>query len=476
MGEIEQALRPIADKILSDQNYEESFSFYRFWFDTGVTYQQTPSDLIFDTIWRHKPAGSIDPRCGKLIHSTAHSILRFATDAESDQALAPYISGLRSRLCTSILQEFFNTNLEGVRGREGNMTWSGETNFYTDVNLVALWANAGCVEETVMRNRILQSLISHPKLYDHQADGLIILFKLAGATFEAYADPSVVDRCFERLKSHYRHDSVKGKLVQVCVHRPVKGNHRAETIFQEVIELREHNWEGLPPPPVFAAGEPKQAGVNHNDPAATPVATSLGLPNRDFEPCIPQPPPPEPIATPQTDTVPGSPVAHSPSISISALSDFTIADTSDDESPLDPTAITPHDTFYLDDGNIEILCGNTLFRVHASTLSFHSVVLSQMFAKSNLATAESPNGCPRILSSDTATDFTTLLKVIYLPEYATPPLYRSIVPLTPSSTDSPNGMKRQNSAHSHLSFESRQSTRCPPSGLGYSKSSVMHIR
>jgi len=475
MGEIEQALRPIADKILSDQNYEESFSFYRFWFDTGVTHQQMSHDIIFETILNHKPAGSIDPRSGKLIHSTAHSILRFATDAESDRILAPYTSGLRGRLCTSIFQEFFDTNLDGVWRRENRSPWGGEANFYTDVNLIALWANAGCVEEAVIRNRILQSLISHPNLYDHQADALIILFKLAGATFEAYADPSVVDRCFERLKSHYRHDAVKGKLVQVCVHRPVKGGHRAETNLQEVIELREHNWEGLPPPPVFTAGEPKQTGVNQNDPAATPVVTSLGLPSRDFEPCIPQPPPPEPIATPQTDTVPGSTAAHSPSISISALSDFTIADTSDDESPLDPTALTPHDPFYFEDGNVEVLCGNTLFRVHTSVLSLHSPVLGQMFAKSNLASAESPNGCPRIVSSDTAMDFATLLKVIYLPEYATPPLCRSIVPLTPS-TDSPNGMKRQTSLHSHLSSESRQSTRCPPSGLGYSKLSAMHIQ
>jgi len=216
MGEIEQALHLTADKILSDQNYEESFSFYRFWFDTGVAYGQISPHPIFYTIWNRKSTGSIDPRSGKLIHPTAHSILRFVTDAESDQIFAPHVSGLRSRLCTSTLQEFFNTNLEGVRGREGNMTWSGETNFYTGVNLVALWANVGCVEEAVIRNRILQSLISHPKLYDHQADALIILFKLAGATFEVYADPSVVDRCFERLKGHYGHDTVKGKLVQVC--------------------------------------------------------------------------------------------------------------------------------------------------------------------------------------------------------------------------------------------------------------------
>jgi len=174
---------------------------------------------------------------------------------------------------------------------------------------------------------------------------------------------------------------------------------------------------------VFTIGKPKPASASQKDPAATPVVTSLGFPDCDVEPQIPQSPPLEPVVTPEVDTIPGSPVLHSPSISITSLSDFTVADTSDDESPIDPTAITTHDTFYLEDGNAEVLCGNTLFRVHAGALLFHSPVLSQMFAKSNLAAAESPNGCPRILSSDTATDFATLLKVIYLPAYATLPCY-----------------------------------------------------
>jgi len=40
-----------------------------------------------------------------------------------------------------------------------------------------------------------------------------------------------------------------------------------------------------------------------------------------------------------------------------------------------------------------------------------------MFSQTNLATAESANGCPRILASDTAEDFATLLKTIYLPGF-----------------------------------------------------------
>jgi len=185
-------------------------------------------------------------------------------------------------------------------------------------------------------------------------------------------------------------------------------------------------------------GRPKPIAAGQRDPAATPVVTSLGLPNRDREPQIAQPPPPERVVIPEPVTVPPSPITQSPSISIATLSDFTTADVSDDGSPTDPTisdtsdnelpidttTVTQHKTFYLEDGNVEVLCGNTLFRVTASTLSLRSPALSQMFAKSILASAESPNGCPRILSSDTATDFTTLLKMIYLPEFVALPAYR----------------------------------------------------
>ena len=109
--------------------------------------------------------------------------------------------------------------------------------------------------------------------------------------------------------------------------------------------------------------------------------------------------------------------------------DPAITDTSDDEQPLDPSAIIQHGTFYLEDGNVEVLCGNTLFRVHASVLSFHSPVLGRMFTRTTLATAESPNGCPRIPSSDAAADFTTLLKIVYLPSYVTLSMWPLTSPL-----------------------------------------------
>jgi len=242
-----------------------------------------------------------------------------------------------------------------------------------------------------------------------------------------------------------------------------------------VIDLRERGWKGLPPPPVFTAGRPKPTGASQKDPAATPVVTSLGLPSGVPEPRVPQH---EPVTTQGEDTIPASPVTpviHSPSFSIATFSDFTIADASDDESaidssiadasddelPIDPTATIQHKIFYLEDGNAEVFCENTLFRVHTSVLSMRSPALRRMFAQDSLAAAELPNGCPRILSSDTATDFTTLLKVIYLPECVPLPAYRRSIPLTtcPHVTDPLNGIKCQILPRSRPSSESLGSTR-----------------
>ena len=197
MQTIEEALSFVVGE-LSDKNYALSLNFYRFWFETGGTHLEIPSDQILNAIWNYRgAASSINTTDGRIFHASAHRILRFASDAESDRILAPYCSGLQSRLCAKALREFSSNNL--IIARYGGNT---EDIFYADVNLIAHWANLGFVEEAVIRDYILQSLVSHPKLYSHQAYALIILFKLAGATFEAYVDPSVVDLCFEYLKIH----------------------------------------------------------------------------------------------------------------------------------------------------------------------------------------------------------------------------------------------------------------------------------
>ena len=117
--------------------------------------------------------------------------------------------------------------------------------------------------------------------------------------------------------------------------------------------------------------------MNQKDPTATPIVTSLGLPSGEPEPRIPQPSPVDPVTTPERpDSC--NPNTYSPSISIATLSNFTLADTSDDEPPTDPTAVAPHGAFYLEDGNVDVLCRNVLFRVHTSIPSFHSPALRLM--------------------------------------------------------------------------------------------------
>ena len=198
MDDIDNALGSAVQQ-LSDNNYAHTLAFYRLWLDIGQTHHRAPSDQIFDAIWNNRGVSS-SMEGGQVIHPTSRLIVRFASDVESDHLLSPYSSELQRRLCARSLREFFNGNLraccgDGIGG-----------NICVDANLVAHWANLGYVEEAVIRNHILQSLISHTKLYDHQADALIVLFKLAGATFGAYTDPLVVDRCFQLLKDHKYHN------------------------------------------------------------------------------------------------------------------------------------------------------------------------------------------------------------------------------------------------------------------------------
>ena len=99
---------------LSDENYEQSLALYRLWFDIGLTYCQNPPDKIFEDIWNNRGSGEVLPKDGKLFHPTAHLVIRFASDAESDNALAPHTAGLQSRLCTRTLKDFFEDNMYWV--------------------------------------------------------------------------------------------------------------------------------------------------------------------------------------------------------------------------------------------------------------------------------------------------------------------------------------------------------------------------
>ena len=106
----------------------------------------------------------------------------------------------------------------------------------------------------------------------------------------------------------------------------------------------------------------------------------------------------------------------SPTLTISTISDITPTESSEgaEGEGTEPTTIR-HETFYLEDGNVEILCGPTVFRVHSPIVSFSSPKLRDILSPSALLRAEIPQGCPRIVFPDSPEDLAVLLKMIYTP-------------------------------------------------------------
>ena len=195
---------------LTRQNYDQSFAFYRFWFGLAKTHSLTTPDQIFDAIWSSRR--TIPLWDDEFDHSVPPLILRFASDAESDGILAPYSVGLCNRICASFLREFFAINMRGCG--DAGLTDGDGWLFCANVIFVAHLVDMGHVEEAVVRDHILQSLISHPMGQSkHQVFALVILFEFAGAIFEKYVDPSVVDRCFELFNDPYAQECMGNQLL-----------------------------------------------------------------------------------------------------------------------------------------------------------------------------------------------------------------------------------------------------------------------
>jgi len=119
------------------------------------------------------------------------------------------------------------------------------------------------------------------------------------------------------------------------------------------------------------------------------------------------------------DTVVNVPAGafSSPTLSISTVSDLTPTELGGEVEHSEERAAARHGTFYFEDGNVEIVCGDTLFRVHSTIVSFSSSKLRDTLSPSALLHAPTPEGCPRITISENAEDFGILLKMIYMPEW-----------------------------------------------------------
>ncbi|KAF9646044.1 hypothetical protein BDM02DRAFT_319686 [Thelephora ganbajun] len=107
----------------------------------------------------------------------------------------------------------------------------------------------------------------------------------------------------------------------------------------------------------------------------------------------------------------------SPTFSISTVSDLTPTELGEEIEHSEELTPTCHDMFYFEDGNVEIVCGDTVFRVHSTVVSFSSPKLRDILSQPALLRAPTPEGPPRIAISDSAEDFGILLEMIYTPGF-----------------------------------------------------------
>ena len=112
----------------------------------------------------------------------------------------------------------------------------------------------------------------------------------------------------------------------------------------------------------------------------------------------------------------------SPTLSISTVSDLAPTELSEETDPSGEQTTVHHGTFYFEDGNVEIVCEATIFRVHSTIISFSSPKLRDVLSPTTLLGAPMPEGCPRVVLADSADDFAILLRVIYTPGYVLSPL------------------------------------------------------
>ena len=98
-------------------------------------------------------------------------------------------------------------------------------------------------------------------------------------------------------------------------------------------------------------------------------------------------------SSPETFDTPAT-VISSPTLSISTVSDLTPTELGEERTTV------RHETFYFENGNVEIVCGDTVFRVHSTAISFSSSKLRNMLSPSTLLNAPLLEGCPRVVFTD----------------------------------------------------------------------------
>jgi hypothetical protein len=301
------------------------------------------------------------------------------------------------------------------------VTSGGSIGFLRAASFVGHLIECSLLNHGLVRRHLIKPLIAHHGYNIHRARAIYQLFVISGKTLlQGLLEPGDVQVCFETLVTSASRAGIRGydaaRLDVRCDPR-LGALHYDLTCGQELREIHAAWLQRREEERRDVAETEQENGTPDEVPVE--VGTPVAFVPQDLPSAAINIEPPfilhDVESFPETFEVPtGTP--SSPTLSISTISDFTPTEPAEERGESsDEQMFARHETFYLEDGNVEIVCGRTVFRIHSPVVSFSSKKLRDMLSPSTLLNAPMPEGCPRIVVQDSSDDFTVLLKMIYTP-------------------------------------------------------------
>ena len=348
-------------------------------------------------------------------------------------------------LCEHILRWFTIASVEDLVSWDWGMVVKGGGNgLIRAASFVAHLIERGVLGHDLVRLHLVKPLIAHypTNLNDttFRANAIYQLFIITGNTLlRGLLNPEDAQVCFETLGAQMGNirEFNAGKLQVQCVAHS-NASQEYKLFDQELREIHtawlEQKTEEEKDVTETEECKDEEDAVASKSPAEieTPIAfVPQNLPtiatDTDFPSSALQGTKPPSIlddlgSSSETFVNIPTTAVSSPTLSISTISDLTPTELGEDDGGGGGEGmLTRHETFYLEDGNVEIVCGHTIFKVHSPILSFSSRNLRGMLSPSTLLNAPMPEGCPRVVFTDNPEGFAVLLEMIYTPGYVPPP-------------------------------------------------------
>jgi len=340
-------------------------------------------------------------------------------------------------LCEHVLRWFATAAAEDTYyGNSSSVASGGGPGFLHAALFIGHLIELGLLNRDLVRQHLVKPLISHHGYNQYRHGAIYILFLVAGNTLlRGLLKPEDVRVCFETLDTQMSFGGVEGpNSMQLQVGCAAcsgisPGINSFGQEFREVHAAWLEQREG-------SQSDAEGAGMGGGEATGGAVVAEGTVEIETPIAFVPQDLPPtetdsgtissilrgDPWSSSETFANIQTTAVSSPTFTISTVSDLTPTELGEETEHSAERVTRNHDTFYFEDGNVEIVCGDTVFRVHSTVISFSSPKLRDILSPTALLTAPTPNGCPRTVLADSADDFAVLLRVIYTPGYVTHPL------------------------------------------------------